>query len=100
MDEEQVLQLVLATVSGEADDLGYEELRAPTAATALFGGDSGVDSLSLVRLVAAVERAAQVRFGRNLVLADEKAMSMRSSPFRTVGTLADLLHQRLGALDT
>ena len=31
------------------------------------------------------------------MLADEKAMSMRSSPFRTVGTLADLLLQRLGA---
>ena len=35
----------------------------------------------------------------NIVLADEKAMSMRSSPFRTVGTLGDLLYQRLRAVD-
>ncbi len=97
MDEEQVLKLVLTTVSEEADDLGYDALRVPTAETALFGRDAGIDSLSLVRLVAAVERAAEVQFGRNVVLADEKAMSMRSSPFRTVGTLADLLYERLGA---
>lgn len=99
MDKEQVLQLVLTTVSQEADDIGYDELRAPTAETPLFGGDAGVDSLSLVRLVAAVERAALVRFGKNIVLADERAMSMRSSPFRTAGALAELLHVRLGAVD-
>lgn len=99
MDEEQVLQLVLKTVSQEADDLDYDQLRVPTAETMLFGGEDGVDSLSLVRLVAAVERAAQAHFGRNIVLADEKAMSMRSSPFRTVGALANLLYERLGAVD-
>lgn len=99
MDEEQVLQLVLRTVSQEADDLDYDGLREPTADTALFGGEFGVDSLSLVRLVAAIERAAELHFGKNIVLADERAMSMRSSPFRTVGTLANLLYQRLGALN-
>ena len=99
MDREQVLQLVLTTVSREAEDLGYEELRAPTAQTSLFGGEVGIDSLSLVRLVAAVERAAEARFGKNIVLADEKAMSMRNSPFRTAGTLAELLCARLGGVD-
>jgi acyl carrier protein len=99
VDKEQVLQLVLTTVSQEADDIGYDELRAPTGETPLFGGDAGIDSLSLVRLVAAVERAALVRFGRNIVLADERAMSMRNSPFRTAGALAELLYVRLGAVD-
>ena len=99
MDKEQVLQLVLKTVSEEADEIGYDELRAPIAETPLFGGDAGVDSLSLVRLVAAIERAAEVRFGKNIVLADEKAMSMRNSPFRTAGALAELLYARLGAVD-
>jgi acyl carrier protein len=99
VDENQVLELVLRTVSQEADDLGYDELRVPTANTTLFGGEAGVDSLSLVRLVAAVERAAEVQFGRNIVLADERAMSMRNSPFRTIGTLASLLYARLSAAD-
>jgi acyl carrier protein len=99
VDKEQVLQLVLTTVSREAEDIGYDELREPTAETPLFGGDAGVDSLSLVRLVAAIERAAQARFSKNIVLADERAMSMRHSPFRTAGALAELLYARLGAVD-
>lgn len=94
-----MLQLVLRTVRQEADDLDYDSLRLPTAETRLFGGDTGIDSLSLVRLVAAVERTAEQHFGKNIVLADERAMSMRSSPFRTVGTLANLLYLRLGTPD-
>jgi hypothetical protein len=32
-------------------------------------------------------------------LADERALSMRHSPFRTAGTLAKLLGERLGVAD-
>lgn len=72
MIDDQVLQLVIQVASREADDLGYDELRAPTAETVLYGDDNGVDSLSLVRLVAALERAAEQQFGRRVVLADER----------------------------
>jgi hypothetical protein len=99
VDERQALELVLKTIRLEADDLGYDQLREPKADTILYGGDTGVDSLSLVRLIAAVERAAEVHFGKRVVLADEKAMSMRNSPFRSASTLAQLLEQRIGALD-
>lgn len=97
MDEAQALQLVLATIRAEADDLGYEHLRDAQADTPLYGGDSGIDSLSLVRLIVALEGAAQRQAGRRITLADEKAMSMRSSPFRTAGSLAALLAARAAA---
>ena len=97
VDEREVLDLVLETIGNEADDLGYDHLRDLKADSVLYGGENGVDSLSLVRLIAAIERATEVRFGKRVVLADEKAMSMRNSPFRSAGTLAQLLHQRLGA---
>ncbi len=99
VDEQRALELVLRTMSEEADDLGYDELRNATADTALYGGESGIDSLSLVRLITALERAAERQFGKRIVLADEKALSMRHSPFRSAATLARLLHQRLGAVD-
>lgn len=97
MEEGEVLKLVLATIGAEADDLGYDHLRQPHADTPLYGGESGIDSLSLVRLIVAVEAATQQRFGRQVTLADERAMSQRNSPFRTAGTLAALLATRLGA---
>jgi acyl carrier protein len=80
-----------------AAETGYDHLRKVTAETPLFGGDQGVDSLTLVRLIADIERLAEDTFGKQVVLADELAMSRRSSPFRTVGSLSELLQEQIGA---
>jgi acyl carrier protein len=90
------LDLVTTVVKDMSVELGYDSLSKPSADTALFGGTDGIDSLSLVRIVAEIERAAEDRFAKRVVLADERAMSRRNSPFRTVGTLAELLQERLG----
>lgn len=95
MSKEQALELVRKAVVELAEDCGFHELLTADESTALFGGASGIDSLSLVRLIAEIERGAQQAFGVSIVLADERAMSRRSSPFRTVGTLTDLLVERL-----
>lgn len=57
--------------------------------TSLFGQEGMLDSVGLVTLVVAVEQAIEDTFGLSVTLADEKAMSQRHSPYRTVGTLAD-----------
>ena len=93
--DKTVIELVESAVKELSAELGYESLRDPSAETPLFGGADGIDSLALVQIVAALERAAERRFGKRVVLADERAMSRRTSPFRTVGTLADLLQERL-----
>jgi len=96
MMSEEALGLVKSSVEEMSEELGYESLRSVSADTALFGGADGIDSLSLVRIVAEVERAAEEKFGKRIVLADERAMSRRNSPFRTVGSIAELLTERLG----
>lgn len=55
----------------------------------LYGRDGVLDSLGLVTFVVAVEEAIEDRYDKLVVLADEKAMSQRSSPFLTIGTLAE-----------
>lgn len=92
---ETTLRIVKSAVEELADELGYDELRHVTQETELFGGVNGIDSLSLVRLVAEIERETEARLGQRVLLADERAMSRRSSPFRTVGTLSELLEHRL-----
>ena len=89
------IDVVKQAVKDLGHDLGYESLRDPVAETELFGGADGIDSLSLVRIVAEVERIAEEKFAKRIVLADDRAMSKRHSPFRTVGTLAALLAERL-----
>jgi acyl carrier protein len=58
------------------------------ADTALFGRHGLLDSLSLVTLVIAVEQEIERAFGVTVSLADERAMSQTSSPYRTIGALA------------
>jgi acyl carrier protein len=98
MDEmkQKAFEVVRKAVAELAEDMGFPALVSPAESTPLFGGDDGIDSLSLVRLVADIERAAELALGKTVILADERAMSRRHSPFRTVGTLSELLHERLG----
>ena len=54
----------------------------------LYGREGSLDSLGLVNLVIAVEQAIEDELGVTVTLADEKALSQKSSPFRTIGSLA------------
>ena len=55
--------------------------------TALLGGDGGMDSLTFVNLIVALEEQIQSNLGRSVVLVDENSMSLQDQPFKTVGTL-------------
>src|SRR5688500_9257302 len=61
-------------------------------ATRLYGVEGALDSLSLVSLIVAVEQGIGDEFGTTVPLADERAMSAKNSPFRSVDTLADYAH--------
>lgn len=57
--------------------------------TLLFGEGGQLDSMALVSLIVSVEEEVESQFGVNLILASDRAMSARRSPFATVGSLAD-----------
>jgi acyl carrier protein len=61
----------------------------------LLGAAGGLDSFGLVNLVVALEQRIEDEFGVVLTLADEKAMSHRRSPFRSVQTLRDYVAELL-----
>lgn len=90
----------IVTVIHEAIDR-VNEIREPeeridrSEDAGLFGSDGGLDSLSLVSLVLDVEEAVSSIYGVQLVLADERAMARRRSPFRDVRSLADYVLERL-----
>jgi len=74
------------------EEIESKELENITKETRLYGGDSALDSLGLVNLIADLEEIISDEFDIEVVLADEKAMSQRTSPFRTVETLTDYIH--------
>jgi hypothetical protein len=57
--------------------------------TRLLGYGAPLDSLGLVMVLAGFEASINEAFGTAIVLADERAMSMERSPFRTVASLID-----------
>lgn len=57
----------------------------------LYGASGVIDSLSLVSLIVAIEEGIENEFNVSVILADEKAMSQKRSPFSSVRTLVDYI---------
>lgn len=57
--------------------------------TVLVGTDPVLDSLGVVQLIVEIEQRVEQGHNVSVTLANDKAMSQRNSPFRTVGVLAD-----------
>lgn len=94
---EQITALVRDAVSDLNDELQYESLESPNDDTVIFGGEDGIDSLSLVRLVVDIEQRVKESTGKSVSLTDEKAMSAKRSPYRSVGSLTEFVVEHLGA---
>ena len=88
---ERVLRAVYAAVDELNLDLPEGERLEKSLDTELFGRSGHLDSLGLVGLIVAVEETVLSEFDRGVTLADEKAMSRKSSPFRSIGSLVDYI---------
>ena len=91
----QIHSLVNRRLALLGDEMGKPELGQATDETHLLGGQSPLDSIGLVTLIADLEGDIQREFGKSVTLADEKAMSRTLSPFRKVGTLVDYIDEKL-----
>ncbi|MBI3894326.1 MAG: hypothetical protein HY313_00195 [Acidobacteria bacterium] len=67
--------------------------KAVQESTPLIGEHSVCDSLGLVNLIVDVEQRLQEEHGILLTLADERALSQKISPFRTVSSLVDYIER-------
>ena len=83
---EQILNLVLETVKEIGEDQNNQALIDATEDTRLFG--ENLDSMGIVFLVTDLESRISDELDVDLTLADERAMSQKTSPFRSVKTLA------------
>tara|TARA_B100000745_G_scaffold210732_1_gene139573 strand:+ start:144 stop:389 length:246 start_codon:yes stop_codon:yes gene_type:complete len=56
--------------------------------TVLYGESSSLDSIGLINIIVTVEQNIEDDFEKSITLADQKAMSQKQSPFKTVESLA------------
>lgn len=93
MTRSEVLDLTLAVMKSTAPSDGPTSVLAEN--TRLFGQQGVFDSLGLVTLITEVEAQVNDRAGAAITIANERAMSSKRSPFRTVGTLVDYVMELL-----
>jgi acyl carrier protein len=67
--------------------------------TVVFGAGGVVDSMGIVMMVTDVEEAVYNAFGKTVSLADDRAMSQRNSPYRSIGSLTDYILAQLNEAD-
>ncbi len=86
-DANPVLELVKRLTVEELSAQGLETPDGIGPETRLFGKDGLLDSMALVSLVMSLEQEIAEQFGTEIALADDKALSQKHSPFRTIGSL-------------
>jgi acyl carrier protein len=94
-DRPAIEALILESVQMLAQDFELDALKSPTPDTALYGEGGALDSMALVNLIADIEEALSEKFNLSIALADEKAMSARNSPYRSVCSLTDAVIERM-----
>jgi len=95
VDRQGVFQAILATIDELNETMPDNCKLDKSAETRLFGDQGKLDSLGLVNLIVSLEQHVADQFGLAVTLADEKALSRKSSPFRTVETLTDYVIEKL-----
>ena len=73
------------------NDLGMTPIADLSVQTPLMGEGSDMDSMTVVHLIADLESRLQTVFGREWILADERALSRHRSPFRSIGDLTQFI---------
>ena len=94
----KVISIIIDALKELAADFGndnIENIADTDGETILYGMDGILESIELVSLFADLEEIIFDEFGRDITLADEKAMSQNNSPFRTVNSLSDYIESLL-----
>jgi len=89
--ENQVDQILFAAIEEINEQLPTNQKIVADKSTMLFGKDGVLDSLTLVNLIVAAEQKVQETLNVAITLADDRAMSQKNSPFKSVESLASYI---------
>ena len=88
MDRAEVVALVSSCLKDVLEQAGTPIERVHED-TVIVGPDAVLDSIGVVSLIVDIEQRLLMDKNIEVTLANEKAMSQKNSPFRTVGVLAN-----------
>ena len=95
MARDQILEILYQCIDELNEQLTPEQQLRKAPQTRLFGDSGRLDSLGFVNFIALVEDQCERRFRVALSLTEDSAQQEGTSPFETVGELADFIKQLL-----
>lgn len=96
METNEVYEKIIIPAIDELNASLNENQRTGSAKeTRLIGEGASLDSLQLVSLIVLIEEHAYSQTGKQVTIASEKAVARASSPFKTVNSLTDYVHELL-----
>jgi len=91
----KVIETILATIEEYNDDLSKDMQISTDLDSSLYGRSSSLDSMGLVSFIVGLEQNIEDKFNQSISLADEKAMSQKTSPYQNINSLADYISKLL-----
>ena len=93
--KEIILETIYDSIDELNEQLSNEKQLTKSTKTVLFGNSGQLDSLGLVKLLIIIEQNIADNLDKSITIADERAISQKHSPFKTIGTLANYIDMRL-----
>ena len=87
----KVIKTILETINEYNDGLSKNDQISSNLDSSIYGGSSNLDSMGLVSFIVGLEQSIEDKFDQSISLADEKAMSQKSSPYQNINSLADYI---------
>lgn len=92
--ESKIKSIISDVISEIAEEREFENFNPNSEDQRIFGGRGPFDSLAVVLLISELESRLAEELDINVILADDQAMSMRTSPFRDIGRLTRFVIER------
>jgi len=89
--KDKIIGIIIQSLNSLNEEWNNPSLEHIDVNTRIYGSGGNVDSLGLVTLITDLEERLTSDFLRDIVLADEKAMSQQNSPFRSVESLSNYI---------
>lgn len=87
----KIEKIIVQTLQDLIESLSIKEVDKLNRETVLFGDRGILDSMGLVSLITDLEEKFEQESNVSIILADERALSQKRSPFRTVSSLSEYI---------
>lgn len=95
--DDKILKIIFDLVKKIGAKNNIPDLINPQLETGLYGMSGNLDSLTLVYLAVNLEDLISEEFGVEVTLVDDKAISQKNSPFKTIQSLKDYILELLSS---